>query len=82
MHSEDALELRLTWEEAQDLLQPPPSVTPSIVTVEGHIFEEYDVCHAFFCLHNPSYMSCFHLYYLCYMSYYDLIMTNLYDGFL
>lgn len=43
MHSEDVLELRLTWEEAQDLLRPPPSVKPSIVTVEDHEFEEYDV---------------------------------------
>ncbi|XP_015874689.2 B3 domain-containing transcription repressor VAL1 [Ziziphus jujuba] len=42
MHSEDVLELRLTWEEAQDLLRPPPSVKPSIVTIEDHEFEEYD----------------------------------------
>jgi hypothetical protein len=43
MNSEEALELRLTWEEAQDLLRPPPSVNPSIVTIEDHEFEEYDV---------------------------------------
>ncbi|OWM66634.1 B3 domain-containing transcription repressor VAL1 isoform X1 [Punica granatum] len=42
MHNEDVMELRLTWEEAQDLLRPPPSVGPSIVTIEGHDFEEYD----------------------------------------
>ncbi|XP_021642881.2 B3 domain-containing transcription repressor VAL2 isoform X2 [Hevea brasiliensis] len=42
MHREDALELRLTWEEAQDLLRPPPSVKPSIVTIEDHEFEEFD----------------------------------------
>ncbi|GLT30397.1 hypothetical protein SLA2020_051980 [Shorea laevis] len=42
MHSEDALELRLTWEEAQDLLRPPLNVKPSIVTIEDHEFEEYD----------------------------------------
>lgn len=42
MNSEEALELRLTWEEAQDLLRPPPSVNPSIVTIEDHEFEEYD----------------------------------------
>lgn len=46
MHNEDALELRLTWEEAQDLLRPPPSVKPSIVTIEDHEFEEYDVCNS------------------------------------
>lgn len=40
--SQDALELKLTWEEAQDLLRPPPSVKPSVVTVEDHDFEEYE----------------------------------------
>ncbi|XVE80748.1 hypothetical protein DITRI_Ditri15bG0005200 [Diplodiscus trichospermus] len=40
--SQDALELKLTWEEAQDLLRPPPSIKPSIVTIEDHDFEEYD----------------------------------------
>ncbi|XP_010252058.1 PREDICTED: B3 domain-containing transcription repressor VAL2-like isoform X2 [Nelumbo nucifera] len=40
--SEDALELKLTWEEAQDLLRPPPSVKPSIVMIEDHVFEEYE----------------------------------------
>ncbi|KAL1110688.1 hypothetical protein V6Z11_D02G003900 [Gossypium hirsutum] len=40
--SQDALELKLTWEEAQDLLHPPPSIKPSIVTIEDHDFEEYD----------------------------------------
>ncbi|KAL5757138.1 hypothetical protein ACOSQ2_021884 [Xanthoceras sorbifolium] len=42
MNSDEAMELRLTWEEAQELLRPPPSVKPSIVTVEDHEFEEYD----------------------------------------
>ncbi|XVE84333.1 hypothetical protein DITRI_Ditri17bG0004200 [Diplodiscus trichospermus] len=40
--SQDALEMRLTWEDAQDLLRPPPSIKPSLVTVEDHDFEEYD----------------------------------------
>ncbi|KAK7305549.1 hypothetical protein VNO77_43455 [Canavalia gladiata] len=40
--NEDAMELKLTWEEAQDLLRPPPSVKPSIVTIEDQVFEEYD----------------------------------------
>eukprot|EP00268_Persea_americana_P065453 TRINITY_DN8740_c0_g2_i3.p1 TRINITY_DN8740_c0_g2~~TRINITY_DN8740_c0_g2_i3.p1 ORF type:complete len:898 (+),score=200.14 TRINITY_DN8740_c0_g2_i3:465-3158(+) len=40
--AEDALELKLTWEEAQDLLRPPPSVKPSIVIVDDHEFEEYE----------------------------------------
>ncbi|KAA8550445.1 hypothetical protein F0562_002129 [Nyssa sinensis] len=42
MHSEDAMELKLTWEEAQELLRPPPSAKPTIVMVEDHEFEEYD----------------------------------------
>ncbi|KAI9118148.1 hypothetical protein K1719_010480 [Acacia pycnantha] len=42
INCEDALELRLTWEEAQDLLRPPPSVEPIIVTIEDLIFEEYN----------------------------------------
>ncbi|KAI4353546.1 hypothetical protein L6164_002487 [Bauhinia variegata] len=40
--SQDALELKLTWEEAQDLLRPPPSVKPSLVMIEDHEFEEYE----------------------------------------
>ncbi|KAH9668386.1 B3 domain-containing protein [Citrus sinensis] len=40
MHSEEAMELRLTWEEAQDLLRPSPSARPNIVTIEDHEFEE------------------------------------------
>ncbi|KAF6143055.1 hypothetical protein GIB67_041123 [Kingdonia uniflora] len=40
--SDDALELKLTWEEAQDLLRPPPSVKPNIVVIGDHEFEEYD----------------------------------------
>uniref|UniRef100_A0A1J3GW06 B3 domain-containing transcription repressor VAL2 n=1 Tax=Noccaea caerulescens TaxID=107243 RepID=A0A1J3GW06_NOCCA len=42
MDSVDVLELRLTWEETQELLRPPQSVKPSICTVEDHEFEEYD----------------------------------------
>ncbi|KAL6978993.1 hypothetical protein U1Q18_020658 [Sarracenia purpurea var. burkii] len=43
IRSEDAMELRLTWAEAQELLRPPPSVDPTIVTIEGQEVEEYDV---------------------------------------
>ncbi|XP_031122376.1 B3 domain-containing transcription repressor VAL1-like isoform X3 [Ipomoea triloba] len=42
MHSEDAMELRITWEEAQELLRPPPTVNPTIVVIENQEFEEYD----------------------------------------
>ncbi|KAJ8624573.1 hypothetical protein MRB53_033103 [Persea americana] len=40
--TDDALELMLTWEEAQDLLQPPPSVKPRIVVIEDQELEEYE----------------------------------------
>ncbi|KAL7001365.1 hypothetical protein U1Q18_002515, partial [Sarracenia purpurea var. burkii] len=39
--SQDALELKLTWEEAQDMLCPPLSEKPSVVTIEDHEFEEW-----------------------------------------
>nr|QNI23771.1 AP2/ERF transcription factor [Camptotheca acuminata] len=42
MHTEDAIELKLTWEEAQELLRPSSSAKPTVVMVEDHEFEEYD----------------------------------------
>ncbi|KAM0950552.1 putative transcription factor & chromatin remodeling CW-Zn-B3/VAL family [Dioscorea sansibarensis] len=36
-----AMELKLTWEEAQDMLRPPPTLKPSVVEIEDHEFEEY-----------------------------------------
>jgi hypothetical protein len=42
MHSEDAIELRVTWEEAQELLRPSPTSTPTVVIVDEHEVEEYD----------------------------------------
>ncbi|KAG6505816.1 hypothetical protein ZIOFF_038182 [Zingiber officinale] len=41
--NEDSMELKLTWEEAQQLLCPSPNCVPDIVLVEGHEFEEYEV---------------------------------------
>nr|CAD1841850.1 unnamed protein product [Ananas comosus var. bracteatus] len=42
MDNLDALELKLTWEEAQDLLRPAPSAKPTVVTIEDHDIEEYE----------------------------------------
>nr|GMD15731.1 B3 domain-containing transcription repressor VAL1-like [Ipomoea batatas] len=42
MQAKDALELKITWEEAQDLLRPPPSAKPTIVVIEEFEFEEYE----------------------------------------
>ncbi|XP_020577060.1 B3 domain-containing protein Os07g0679700 isoform X2 [Phalaenopsis equestris] len=42
MNNDDAMELKLSWEEAQDLLRPPPTVQPSIVIIEDQEFEEYE----------------------------------------
>lgn len=52
IESQDALELKLTWEEAQDLLRPPPTVKPSIVMIEDHVFEEYEVSKLFIRISN------------------------------
>ncbi|KAI3667808.1 hypothetical protein L6452_42877 [Arctium lappa] len=41
MHSEDAMELKFTWEEAQDFLRPPPA-KPTVVMIENCELEEYD----------------------------------------
>lgn len=41
MDNEESMELKITWEEAQQLLRPPPKA-PSIVIVDGHEFEEYE----------------------------------------
>ncbi|XP_068639540.1 B3 domain-containing protein Os07g0563300-like isoform X2 [Aristolochia californica] len=42
INNEDAMVLKLTWEEAQGLLRPPTKLEPSIVVIEGHEFEEYE----------------------------------------
>lgn len=44
----DSLELRLSWQEVQDLLRPPPTVKPSTVSVEDHEIEEFDVRRLFY----------------------------------
>ncbi|KAL7136063.1 hypothetical protein ABFS83_10G004000 [Erythranthe nasuta] len=38
----DSLEIRISWDEVQDMLRAPPSVEPSIVSVEDHEFEEFE----------------------------------------
>ncbi|KZV25786.1 hypothetical protein F511_04847 [Dorcoceras hygrometricum] len=42
MHNDDAMELRITWEEAQELLRPSTSSKPTIVLIEDLEFEEFD----------------------------------------
>lgn len=39
----EMIELKLTWEQAQGLLRPPPNHVPSVVVIEGFEFEEYEV---------------------------------------
>lgn len=43
IESKESIELKLTWEEAQILLRPAPNDAASVVSVEGHDFEEYEV---------------------------------------
>ncbi|CAH9138549.1 unnamed protein product [Cuscuta epithymum] len=42
LNTEDAIKLKITCEEARDLLRPPPNVNPTIVVIEDCDFEEYD----------------------------------------
>lgn len=42
MNSEDAMELKFTWEEMQEFLRPPPSNKPTIIMIENCELEEYD----------------------------------------
>lgn len=42
IENQDALDLKYTWEELQDMLNPP-TMHPSTVTIEDHEFEEYEV---------------------------------------
>ncbi|KAI5448132.1 B3 domain-containing protein Os07g0563300 [Lathyrus oleraceus] len=42
IENEDIIELKITWQEAQGLLRPPPNHVPSIVVIEGFEFEEYE----------------------------------------
>ncbi|XP_078436033.1 B3 domain-containing protein Os07g0679700-like [Wolffia australiana] len=42
MECEDALDLKVTWEEAQELLHAPPNSAPSIVVIDDYEFEEYE----------------------------------------
>lgn len=40
--SREALELKLTWEETQDMLRPPSNEKPSVVSLEDLEIEEYE----------------------------------------
>ncbi|KAF8391406.1 hypothetical protein HHK36_023710 [Tetracentron sinense] len=42
IEKEDLIEIKLSWEEAQGLLRPPPNHVPSIVLIDDHEFEEYE----------------------------------------
>ncbi|KAL6206956.1 hypothetical protein ACLB2K_024201 [Fragaria x ananassa] len=42
IEKEDLIELKITWEEAQGLLRPPPKHVPTVVVIEGFEFEEYE----------------------------------------
>ncbi|CAI9770736.1 unnamed protein product [Fraxinus pennsylvanica] len=42
MHSDEAMELRVTWEEAQELFRPCPTSNPTVVMIGDHAFEEFE----------------------------------------
>lgn len=60
IENEDVIELKLTWEEAQGLLRPPPNHIPSVVVIEGFEFEEYEVKYLKHVL--SSEMSCYQIF--------------------
>ncbi|KAK6124420.1 hypothetical protein DH2020_041840 [Rehmannia glutinosa] len=42
IETEDVIELKITWKEAQGLMRTPAKIVPSIVVVEGCEFEEFE----------------------------------------
>ncbi|XP_074340493.1 B3 domain-containing protein Os07g0563300-like isoform X2 [Apium graveolens] len=42
METEDMIELKLTWEQAQGLFHPPPNDVPKIVVIDGYEIEEFE----------------------------------------
>ncbi|KAL8531290.1 hypothetical protein ACS0TY_008057 [Phlomoides rotata] len=42
MNNDDAMELRVTWDEAQELLRPSPTAEPTVVMIEDQEIEEFD----------------------------------------
>ncbi|XP_057499907.1 B3 domain-containing protein Os07g0563300-like [Actinidia eriantha] len=42
IEKEDVIQLKLTWEQAQGLLCPPPNHVPSVVVIDDFEFEEYE----------------------------------------
>lgn len=43
IETEDMIELKLTWEQAQALFHPPPNDVPKIVVIDGYEIEEFEV---------------------------------------
>lgn len=43
MDAEEAWELKLYWDEVQELLRPAPTAKPTVVMIEDYEIEEYDV---------------------------------------
>ncbi|XP_024388646.1 B3 domain-containing transcription repressor VAL2 isoform X1 [Physcomitrium patens] len=41
LDSIDSMLLKSNWEEAQELLRPAPSASSTVITIDGHEFEEY-----------------------------------------
>lgn len=43
IETEELMELKLTWEQAQGLFRRPPNDVPKVVVIEGCEIEEYEV---------------------------------------
>ncbi|XP_039114813.1 B3 domain-containing protein Os07g0563300-like [Dioscorea cayenensis subsp. rotundata] len=42
IENEDSIELKLTWEEAQELLRPSANPASNVVVIDGHEIEEFE----------------------------------------
>jgi hypothetical protein len=43
IETEESMELKLNWEEAQSLLRAPTNSVPSVTVIDGNEFEEFEV---------------------------------------
>jgi hypothetical protein len=43
IETEESMELKLNWEEAQSLLRAPSNSVPSVTVIDGNEFEEFEV---------------------------------------
>jgi hypothetical protein len=73
LNNQDALMLKLTWQEAQHFLHPSPTVNSNIMVIENHVFEEYEVSKQLLSLITCNFM----IFIICW----QIIMSSFYLHF-